>query len=342
MVCFLQYLMGRHWILENSGASRIFRDSPLKCLDELDPSDSTLDQCMYGAEQDGTPIRKSSRFRSDMQLKGMDTRCDRSHEHIQLKGHGPGTGSRTAAAARYPNDLCDTILDNASSSTRPTPQDGGRNVPSPHVFVDPPGFEKWSWQDQVAHRVRELRAVAVRLGHEELFKSLVEPWLDRAGPTGVPSNFCGRFGQPSDSRANHDADMEHMLDPDELKELEGQRAAGNEECRERSGATKASEASCDEGSRPVDTVATAMTNAANKMSDTLVEIGALCRRAGHPSDSRAAPAITSPLVRQFRSQSLHSRRHLQSSRICSKVNYRRSRGRIAGMIRTIGSGKQRL
>ena len=220
-----------------------------------------------------------------MQLKGMDTRCDRSHEHIQLKGHGPGTGSRTAAAARYPNDLCDTILDNASSSTRPTPQDGGRNVPSPHVFVNPPGFEKWSWQDQVAHRVRELRAVAVRLGHEELFKSLVEPWLDRAGPTGVPSNFCGRVGQPSDSRKNHDADMEHMLDPDELKELECQRAAGNEECLERPGATKAGEASCNEGSRPADTVATAMTNAANKMSDTLVEIGALCRRAGHPSDS---------------------------------------------------------
>ena len=59
--------------------------------------------------------------------------------------------------------------------------------------------------------------------------------------------------------------------------------------------TKASGASCNEGSLPVDKLATAVTSAVNKMSDTLVQIEALCSRAGYPSDSRAAPATTSTL-----------------------------------------------
>ena len=65
LVCFLQYLMGRHYIVESSGASKIFKESALKCLEELGPQESKLDQCMYGAEQDQVPIRKSSKFVSD-------------------------------------------------------------------------------------------------------------------------------------------------------------------------------------------------------------------------------------------------------------------------------------
>ena len=49
LVCFLQYLMGRHYIVENSGASQIFKESTLKCLYELSPLEAILGQCMYGA-----------------------------------------------------------------------------------------------------------------------------------------------------------------------------------------------------------------------------------------------------------------------------------------------------
>ena len=84
---------------------------------------SQLDQCMYGAAQDGVPTRKHSKFVPDFPLKGMDTRCDKTHSHQQLRGSGP-LGSRTASAARYPPKLCDAILDSITAS-RSTPQDGG-------------------------------------------------------------------------------------------------------------------------------------------------------------------------------------------------------------------------
>ena len=64
-MCFLQFLMGRHFIIENSGASRIFKESPLQCLEALGLHVSKLDQCMYGAEQEQVRIRKSSMFVSD-------------------------------------------------------------------------------------------------------------------------------------------------------------------------------------------------------------------------------------------------------------------------------------
>ena len=63
----------------------------------------------------------------------------------------------------------------------------GGETPSPHAFVDPPGFAEWSRQDQVSHRLLELRAVALQRGHQGLVKNLVEPWMDHAGPTGFPS-----------------------------------------------------------------------------------------------------------------------------------------------------------
>ena len=37
LVCFLQYLMGRLYIIESSGASKIFTESALSCLQELNP-----------------------------------------------------------------------------------------------------------------------------------------------------------------------------------------------------------------------------------------------------------------------------------------------------------------
>ena len=119
---------------------------------------------MYGAAQDEVPTRKSSKFVPDFPLTGMGTRCDKTHAHQQLRGSAP-SGSRTAMAARYPPKLCNAILDNITAS-RSTPQDGGRRLPSAHVFLDPPGFGDWSKADPVAHRIHDLRAVARHLGHQ--------------------------------------------------------------------------------------------------------------------------------------------------------------------------------
>eukprot|EP00959_Pyramimonas_sp_CCMP1952_P318698 6668590-Pyramimonas_sp.AAC.1 len=45
MCCFLQCLMGRHFLIENSGASEIFAESPLKVLNQLKLYQAKLDQC---------------------------------------------------------------------------------------------------------------------------------------------------------------------------------------------------------------------------------------------------------------------------------------------------------
>ena len=95
-------------------------------LDALGLHVSKLDQCMYGAEQGHLRIKKSSMFVADFPQTGLDTRCDHSHEHQPLRGNGPD-GSRTAAAARYPTELCDAIINSITASRRTTQQDGGEH-----------------------------------------------------------------------------------------------------------------------------------------------------------------------------------------------------------------------
>ena len=50
--CFLQILMGHNFLIENRGASKIIKESPLQILVQLGMHVSKLDQCMYGAEQE--------------------------------------------------------------------------------------------------------------------------------------------------------------------------------------------------------------------------------------------------------------------------------------------------
>ena len=57
--------MGRQFLLENSGASTILVDSPLKLLAQLNLHRTKLDQCMYGAMMEGTSIKKNSMFISN-------------------------------------------------------------------------------------------------------------------------------------------------------------------------------------------------------------------------------------------------------------------------------------
>ena len=175
MVCFIQFLLGRHFLIENSAASEIFQKSPLQILERLSLHASTLDQCMYGAKMEHKAVKKSTKFVSDAFQKGLDICCDRSHEHVQLRGHAAGRGSRAAMAARFPEALCDSIIESIGNIGA-TSQDGGRTMPS-HVFVPPDGFEHMQMPEQVVHRLKGLRAVAQKHGYEDVFKELVDTWI---------------------------------------------------------------------------------------------------------------------------------------------------------------------
>ena len=65
LLCFVQVLMGRNFVIESSGASKIIKESPLQVLVQLGLHVTKLDQCMYGAEQENQRIRKNTMFVSD-------------------------------------------------------------------------------------------------------------------------------------------------------------------------------------------------------------------------------------------------------------------------------------
>ena len=47
-----------------------------------------------------------------------------------------------------------------------------------HTFSVPAGFEAMTKLDQVVHRLQDFCAVAQKLGYEDIFKELVDPWID--------------------------------------------------------------------------------------------------------------------------------------------------------------------
>ena len=62
-----------------------------------------------------------------------------------------------------------------------------------HTFDAPAGFEAMSKLDQALHRLQDLRGAAQKFGFGDLFKELVDPWIDQEAR-------CGRAGQPSDTK----------------------------------------------------------------------------------------------------------------------------------------------
>ena len=163
LLCFLQVLMGRNFLIEHSGTSKILKESPLQILAQVGLHVSKLDQCMYGAEQENRHIKKSIIFVSDCPQTGLSISCDHSHTHIPLRGQGP-KGSRTAAAAMYPKELCDSILTNIANM-RTTSQDEWRKKrpdKPPHTFAVLAGSDNFSKYDQVLHQLQELRSIATK------------------------------------------------------------------------------------------------------------------------------------------------------------------------------------
>ena len=169
--------MSRHFVIESSGASKIIKESPLQVLVQLGLHVTKLDQCMYGAEQENKRIRKNIMFVYDCPQTGLDSECYKIHSHLQLRGTGP-KGSRTAAAAKYPTKLCDSILDSIAKM-RTTSQDEGRIKPSVR-FAMPENNSDDSKYDQVTQRLQELRLIATQHGLTDLFQTLVDPWIEDA------------------------------------------------------------------------------------------------------------------------------------------------------------------
>ena len=98
-------------MLETPAFSELFAatESPMSALRALPHFVRRLDQCMLGAEIENMPIKKATDVQSNVSM-GPDVKCDGTHVHLQLRGHGAG-GSRTAQAARYPMRMNDLILE---------------------------------------------------------------------------------------------------------------------------------------------------------------------------------------------------------------------------------------
>ena len=174
LLCVLRILIGRHFLIEHIGTSKILKESPLQILAQVGLHVGKLDQCMYGAEQENRHIQKSILFVFDCPQTGLYICFDRSHTHLPLRGQGP-KGSRTAAAAMYPKELCDSILANIANMRTTSQDEGRKKLPDkpPHTFAVLAGSDNFSKYDKVLHRLQELRSIATTFGFAYLVNTLV-------------------------------------------------------------------------------------------------------------------------------------------------------------------------
>ena len=127
MCCYLQMLMGRRYIVENSGYSDIFEHSALVALRKLQYHMSTLDQCACNGKLEDQFIRKRSHFQSSHPAPALQILCPGGHKHLQLRG-----GGRAASAAQYPAEECRRILE---SCLHCVSTEGGRQLPAFQFFI---------------------------------------------------------------------------------------------------------------------------------------------------------------------------------------------------------------
>ena len=105
VACFFQFLLGRRYIVENSGYSDIYDKSPLKPLRDLPYALALLDQCQVGGELENEKIRKRTHFQSNTEMKHLHITCKGGHKHLHLRGKG-----RAASSAQYPEGECRRIM----------------------------------------------------------------------------------------------------------------------------------------------------------------------------------------------------------------------------------------
>ena len=139
--------------------------------------------------------RPTDKKPSNKELKD-NTLCDKSHEHLPLRGSGPG-GSRTAQSAKYSQDLCEDYLDEMI----PKVSDGGR-------IVDNSGFLKENSYDtkgldfqKISKALIVLKKVAAEMGLSEQWAVIVDPWVAGSGLTPSPQVASSTLATMTTTRA---------------------------------------------------------------------------------------------------------------------------------------------
>ena len=199
VLCFLQVVMGRSYMIENPRGSDLYEESAIQHLrgSDLPWHLTTLDQCSYGATLEGGLIRKSTDIGSNQAVPELSLRCGGDHDHVHLRGSGKD-GARTALAAVYPDELCDAIL-NATRRISTTAI-GGRiciksksqnhkiqpTIKSSQTQNTGTHFEKYVHARQtiseeqmelIGTMLGKLRVHAHQQGRQQSWEAIVSPWL---------------------------------------------------------------------------------------------------------------------------------------------------------------------
>ena len=178
-------------------------ESPMVALLDpaLTPHKLDIDQCAFGAGIDGHFIQKASEIHSNRDLSTVSAAmrpdqqltCDRSHEHLHLRGSRNGH-ALTSQAAVYPHSLCEWLL--AVYSAEAEPPNGGSVGISSHMqyqirqqptnnTTKPANFEKQCRSvdsfaeclEVVSLLISELKVLAKKQGLGRNWEVIVEPWL---------------------------------------------------------------------------------------------------------------------------------------------------------------------
>ena len=83
--CLIQVLLGRKYIIENSGYSDIFEMSPLRPLRDIPFFMSLFDHCTCGPTLEGQHVRKRSHFQGSHCFHHLQRLCQGGRQHMQLR-----------------------------------------------------------------------------------------------------------------------------------------------------------------------------------------------------------------------------------------------------------------
>ena len=126
-ICKLQVDAGRHFHLENPGASDLWKQAQIQSLIRMAKS-IHLDQCRFGLvhPEDSRPLKKYTRVQttSNSMVRNLDGRvCEKNHVHAQIAGSCQFQGNRIALsrfAAFYPRMLAKAIAKVALNEVQPS------------------------------------------------------------------------------------------------------------------------------------------------------------------------------------------------------------------------------
>ena len=180
VVFLVQMLLGRAWMLEQPAGSDMFRASAMNVLIGNEGLDKTyshvFDQCMLGAQSEGTPVKKHTGLTSNRPFHSSPPQCDGSHQHCVLRG-SDGGGSRTAQAAVYPQPMCDLLISEMQAISDEIRSEGRAAEIHVQRLRDPQHHGH-----TLQNILPELRLLAEHRGQEfvDIFDAIVVPWARTA------------------------------------------------------------------------------------------------------------------------------------------------------------------